>query len=99
MRPVETAVFIDKKEASRPLGLEFEKQGGNTLIIKSLTSGPFQDWNSANSGREVTCGDRIIAVGPFRGKASDLARRLERATSCQVTIVRPANAESDWTFW
>merc|ERR1711920_476213 len=95
-RPTEMPVFIDKKEAAKPVGLEFEKPGGNTLIIKSVNEGPFDEWSSANSNRAVVSGDRIIAVGSFRGKAVDLQKKLEKATSCQAVVLRPSQPGSSW---
>lgn len=90
-RPEEVCVVIDKKEPKADLGLQFQKKpAGTALLITQVAEGPFQEWNSANKDQEVRIGDRIVAVGPHRGKAKDLQKKMADASKFQVTLVRPA---------
>jgi len=99
-RPQELRAAIEKPKASTALGLEFPKKlAGEALLITKVGAGPFQEWNEKNPGHEVCNGDRIVAVGDFRGKATELQKKMQTLTKFQVTIVRPASAQSSWWFW
>mmetsp|Transcript_66466 Transcript_66466/g.150026 ORF Transcript_66466/g.150026 Transcript_66466/m.150026 type:complete len:113 (-) Transcript_66466:256-594(-) len=94
-RPQELCVAIEKQKASTALGLEFPKKpAGQALLITKVGAGPMQQWNEKNPGQEVRSGDRIVAVGNFRGKATELQKKMKSLTKFQVTIVRPEDAKS-----
>lgn len=97
-RPDEVRVAIDKKETKKSLGLVFKKPSGNALLISEVGEGPFQEWNNTNAGKEVRIGDRIVAVGSYRGKATALQKNMATACKFQATVVRPACPKESWWF-
>jgi len=99
-RPTFIRLAVAKKDAAQSLGIWFtSKPVGSSLLVTKITDGPFQDWNAENPDRALQCGDRILAVGSFRGPATELMSKMQEATEVQITVVRPASPEMKWWSW
>lgn len=105
-RPAEFNVLLQAGKVAG-LGLEFTKKPlGNALLITKVdgedggnggdkptgATSAARRWNSANVEQQIRRGDRIIAMNGFRGKASELLKRLNalKGPRLQLTLVRPA---------
>mmetsp|Transcript_44685 Transcript_44685/g.127493 ORF Transcript_44685/g.127493 Transcript_44685/m.127493 type:complete len:344 (+) Transcript_44685:113-1144(+) len=95
-RPAEFAVAVDRRDPKDPVGLTFpQTPSGICLLITSVAEGAIKEWNAANAEQRVQAGDRIVAVGGQRARAAELLRLAGRG-NYQLTLVRPANADTCW---
>jgi len=89
-RSVELTIAVEKRSRREPLGLAFARNATHdNLLITEVSEGPVQAWNDAQPGLAVHAGDRVIAIGGHRGKASDLRRRMRDLERFLMTVVRP----------
>jgi len=92
-RPTQRALVIKGRRPSQPLGLVFLRGlKGQALVVARLDAGFFLEWNNsvADEDCRIRTGDHIIAVEGRRGKAHELVAQLEKASSFQLSVVRPA---------
>jgi len=91
-RPTQRALVIKGRSLSQPLGLVFLRGlKGQALVVARLDAGFFSEWNKsvADEDWRIRTGDHIVAVEGRCGKAHELVAQLERATSFQLSVVRP----------
>lgn len=101
-RSAELNVVIDRENGKKKLGLEFRDPAGYSLIITKVTAnGAVDDWNKANSKKQVRAGDRVVAVAGLGGKAADLHKRICKLVNFQFTVVRPVETDEHghWKYW
>mmetsp|Transcript_74173 Transcript_74173/g.146964 ORF Transcript_74173/g.146964 Transcript_74173/m.146964 type:complete len:400 (-) Transcript_74173:111-1310(-) len=92
-RPFIYIIAISRKHAKQPLGVNLsEIASGNSLLIKEVTEGPVQVWNSAHPALAVRPGDRIVAVGGKRGSAAELVKASKVGKQLQLVISRPTTS-------
>jgi len=100
-RPVEFTILLEAGNKD-DLGLEFTKKPlGNALLITKVdgdegnggATSAARIWNKSNLEQQVQQGDRVIAVNGFRGKSSEILKRLNalKGPRLQLTLIRPAS--------
>jgi len=103
-QPVEFTILLEARKRA-DLGLEFTKKPvGNALLITKVDgedggnsgTSAARTWNDSNLEQQVRRGDRIIALNGFRGKATEILKRLNalKGPRLQLTLVRPASIDS-----
>lgn len=75
-KPSEVPICVVK---DGPLGINIQS-GEVSLFIDQLNPGPFTLWNDAHPGQEAREGDRIVAIGGRRMRASELLEALKAAS-------------------
>jgi len=98
-RPQEAAAVVEKR-AGEPLGAEFPKRPvGDHLVVQKVVQGPLREWNRRQpQGQRVRAGDRIVAVSGCVGKAPDLEAKVERGARVRLTMLRPGDAGTSWSW-
>lgn len=93
-REVVVTIILEKGDGDAPLGALFpRKLLTNALLITNITGGVLGDHNgkTKDENMKIQAGDRIIAVGGFRGHAKELKKKLEESTGhLKLMISRPA---------
>merc|ERR1712216_863062 len=93
LSPSEFQISIDRSSDSSPgLGLEIAEDSG-TLVIKSISSGLIEDWNSKgtqDATLQVCPGDRIMEVNGIRGDPTQLVSECGKRSILTITIMRQA---------
>merc|ERR1712118_28321 len=91
LSPAEFEVHLDRDEdAQIGVGLCLElAQDGCTLIIKSISPGLVEDWNSRSDPENIiSVGDRIVEVNGLRGEAAQLVSLCRQCLSLTLIIMR-----------
>lgn len=104
-RSVETTICFEHKNRKLPLGLVFpEKPAGEALVVCAVEEGSAaEEYNKGQTNEmlKINNGDRIIAVGGYRGKAGELMDKMEnikRKGRVHIELMRATGEEAKAHF-
>lgn len=82
-----TVVDVDQTDGKWKLGVQVDSSDGKTLLIIEIKKGGYlAKFNSENTMRQISVGDRIVDVNGVAGNAKLIMKELQKKLLMEVTV-------------